>query len=222
MAGWTGGKDPVNGVLDAPAGGVTFAAWNTGSSARSRPGRTGASCRSARPSSALLGVLLLRRNELVPTEALVDALWGERPPATAVKAVQVYVSQLRKTLGEAAVETRPLGYVLRVEPGGLDLESFEELLGSGRRLLAGGDAAQAAELLRRALGLWRGPPLADFRYEAFARDETSRLEELRLVALEQRLEADLALGRAAEAVPELETLVREHPLREGLRRLLML
>ncbi len=170
---------------------------------------------------ALLALLLLRRNELVPTATLVDLLWGERPPATAVKAVQVYVSQLRKALGDTTVETRPLGYLLRVEAGVVDAETFEELLGRGRRVLAEGDAAEASAVLRRALGLWRGPALADFRYESFARDETGRLEELRFVALEQRLEADLALGRHAEVVPELEALVREHPLRESLRGLLM-
>jgi DNA-binding SARP family transcriptional activator len=171
---------------------------------------------------ALLTQLLLRRGELVPTETLVDELWGERPPATAVKIVQTYVSQLRKVLGEGALETRPAGYLLRLEPGALDAELFEGLLASGRGLLANGDTGEARESLREALGLWRGPPLAEFRYEAFARDEISRLEELRLVALEQLLEADLALGRHAEAVPELETLVREHPRRENLRRLLML
>jgi DNA-binding SARP family transcriptional activator/class 3 adenylate cyclase len=171
---------------------------------------------------AVLALLLLRRNELVPTATLVDLLWAERPPATAVKAVQVYVSQLRKALGDETVETRPLGYALRAAPGALDAVTFEELLARGRALLDGGDAAEASAVLRRALGLWRGPALADFRYEAFARDETGRLEELRFVALEQRLEADLALGRHAEAVPELEALVREHPLRESLRGLLML
>jgi DNA-binding SARP family transcriptional activator len=171
---------------------------------------------------AVLALLLLRRNELVPTATVVDLLWGERPPATAVKAVQVYVSQLRKALGDDAVETRPLGYALRVEPGTLDAATFEELLARGRGLLDEGDAAEASAVLRRALGLWRGPALSDFRYDAFARDETGRLEELRFVALEHRLEADLALGRHAEAVPELEALVREHPLRESLRGLLML
>ena len=120
------------------------------------------------------------------------------------------------------METRPAGYVLRVEPGALDAARFEDLLGRARVLLADSDAREAGEVLREALGLWRGSPLAEFRYEAFARDEIARLEELRLVALEHRLEADLALGRNAEAVPELEALVREHPRRENLRGLLML
>jgi len=171
---------------------------------------------------AVLAILLLRANELVPTEAIVDRLWEERPPATAVKAVQVYVSQLRKALGEGAIETRPSGYLLRLDPGSLDALRFEELLAEGRGLLAGGAPGEAAAVLRRALALWRGPPLADFRYEPFARDAAARLDELRLVALEHRLAADLELGGHAEAVPELEQLVREHPLREGLHRLLVL
>ena len=171
---------------------------------------------------ALLAVLLLRANEVVPTGRLVDDLWGERPPATAVKAVQVHVSQLRKALGESVVETRPTGYLLRLEPGALDLLRFEALLEQGQRLLAEGAAREASEVLREALGLWRGPALAEFEYEAFARNEIGRLEGLRLVALEQRLEADLALGRHAESVGELEAFVREYPLRESLRELLML
>jgi DNA-binding SARP family transcriptional activator/class 3 adenylate cyclase len=171
---------------------------------------------------ALLAVLLLRANELAPTARLVDELWGERPPPTAVKTVQVYVSQLRKALGEKAIETHSVGYLLRVDPGSLDARRFEELLERGRRLLGEGSAEEAAGVLREALALWRGGALADFQYETFAREAIGRLEELRVVALEQRLAADLALGRHAEAVPELETLVREHPLRESLRRLLML
>src|SRR5439155_23080524 len=111
----------------------------------------------------VLAILLLRRNELVPTAILVDELWGEHPPATAVKAVQVHVSGLRKALGKDVVETRPLGYVLRVAARGLDLETFEELLVLGQRLLAEGAPAEAAEELRRALGLWRGPSLSEFR-----------------------------------------------------------
>jgi YVTN family beta-propeller protein len=139
-----------------------------------------------------------------------------------VKAVRVYVSQLRKMLGEDSVETRPAGYMLRAGKGAVDADVFEERLAEGRRLLADGAAGNADDVLRSALGLWRGPALADFRYETFARDEIGRLEGLRLIALEQRLEVDLALGRHAEAVPELEALVREYPLRESLRGLLML
>ena len=171
---------------------------------------------------ALLTLLLLRRGEVVPTEVLVDELWGSEPPATAVKVVQVYVSQLRKTLGEAAVETRPTGYRLRLEPDALDATRFERLLGQARTLLESTDAIGAGAALREALALWRGPPLAEFRYESFARNEIARLEELRLAAIELRLETELALGRHADAVPELEAFVREQPLREGVRGLLML
>jgi DNA-binding SARP family transcriptional activator len=170
----------------------------------------------------VLGVLLLRRNELVPTATLVDEIWGDRPPASIAKIVQGHVWRLRRALEESAIETRPLGYLLRVEQGALDSDRFEELLDRGRTRLEEGAALEAAVTLREALGLWRGPPLADFAYEPFARNEIGRLADLRLVALEQRLEADLALGRHAEVVPELEAFVREHPLRETLRRLLML
>ena len=170
---------------------------------------------------ALLTLLLLRRSEIVSTEAVIDELWGEQPPATAVKVVHVYVSQLRKALGQGLLETRPAGYVLRLEPDALDADRFERLLARARDLLADGDVREADGVLRDALGLWRGPPLAEFRYHDFARDEISRLEELRIVALELRLEADLAVGRHAGAVPELEALVRDHPLRENLRGLLM-
>jgi peptide/nickel transport system substrate-binding protein len=171
---------------------------------------------------ALLALLLLRRGELAPNETLIDELWGERPPATAAKALQVYVSQLRKVLDPGLLETRPAGYVLRVDPGALDAVRFEQLLVQGQDLLAVGNAEDAGTVLRGALGLWRGPPLSEFRYDEFARDEIARLEGLRLIALEQRLEADLGLGRDAEVVPELEALVREHPLRESLRALLMI
>src|SRR5262245_41105184 len=171
---------------------------------------------------ATLAVLLLRANAFVATATVVDQLWGERPPARAVKTVQVYVSGLRKLLGENVIDTRPAGYRMHVGQGALDLDRFEELLARGRTLLASGAAADAAAALRDALALWRGPALADLQDESFARDETGRLEELRLVALTERIDADLALGRHAELVPELEALVREHPLRERLRELLIL
>ena len=171
---------------------------------------------------ALLAVMLLHAGEGMSKERLIDALWGEHPPTRPVKTLQVYVSQLRKTLGEGVVETHPLGYVVRPAEGALDLERFEGLLEEGRRLLADGRAREADAVLRDALGLWRGEPLADFQYEAFAANAIGRLEELRLVALTLRVESDLALGRHAEVVPELEALVREHPLRERLRELLIL
>jgi class 3 adenylate cyclase len=136
--------------------------------------------------------------------------------------VQVYVSQLRKALRKGVLATRPAGYVLHLEPGALDAARFEGLLEEGRRLLADGEATPTTEVVVEALALWRGPALAEFRYEDFARDEIARLDGLRLVGVETRLEADLALGRHAEAIPEIEALVREYPLRESLRRLLML
>ena len=171
---------------------------------------------------ALLVVLLLNANEVVSTDRLVDGLWGERAPATAVKAVQNHVSQLRKTLGDRRLLTRGRGYMLDVAPGELDLERFEQLADSGARALDQGDAASAAAMLRDALALWRGPALAEFAYESFAQGPAARLEELRLGALERRIEADLELGRHAKLVGELEGLVAAHPLRERLRAQLML
>jgi DNA-binding SARP family transcriptional activator len=177
---------------------------------------------------SLLAVLLIHPNQVVSAERLIDELWGERPPATAAKSVHVYVSQLRKELGPVAgngsdvLLTRGNGYVARVGPRDLDTLRFEALLADGRRALAGGDPARASIKLAQAMGVWRGPPLADFAYEPFAQPEIARLEELRLVGLEARIEADLALGRHAEVVGELEGLVAAHPLRERLRGQLML
>jgi DNA-binding SARP family transcriptional activator len=171
---------------------------------------------------ALLALLLLDRGRVVSTDRLTEGLWGERPPETAPKVLQVYVSQLRKAVGAERLETRPPGYALRVEPDELDVARFERLLEEGRDALAGGDAAAASERLGGALALWRGPALAEFRYEPFAREAVERLDELRLAAIEERVEADLRLGRHAQLVPELEGLVAEHPLRERLRAQLML
>jgi class 3 adenylate cyclase/DNA-binding SARP family transcriptional activator len=171
---------------------------------------------------ALLAVLLLHAGETMTKEGLIAALWGERRPRSAVKALQGYVSQLRNTLGTGVLVTRAPGYVLELEPGALDTQRFEQLLADGRRLFEQGEAKEAGDVLRAALLLWRGEPLVDFRYETFAANAIGRLQKLRLIALELRLEADLAAGRHAEAVPELESLVREYPLREGVRRLLML
>jgi YVTN family beta-propeller protein len=175
---------------------------------------------------SLLALLLLHANEVVSSERLIDELWGGTPPPTAAKTVQVYVSQLRKSLRngdpEGPLLTRGPGYVLRIGPDELDLHRFERALADGRRALDGHAPDRAAETLRAGLSLWRGPPLADFAYEPFAQAEIARLEELRLAALEQRIEADLELGRQAEVVGELEALVSEHPLREGLRGQLML
>lgn len=167
---------------------------------------------------SLLAVLLLHANEVVSTDTLIDSLWGGRAPATAEKVVQVQVWRLRKALGSEALLTRPPGYVLQVDPDALDLARFERLLGEAR----GAEPATGARKLREALSLWRGTPLADLAYEGFAAAEVVRLEELHVAALEERIDADLALGRHSELVPELEALVAVHPFREQLRRQLML
>jgi peptide/nickel transport system substrate-binding protein len=171
---------------------------------------------------ALLAMLVLNANKAVSRDRLIEALWDERQPAKADHALDTYVSRLRATLGESRVERRPPGYMLRVEADELDLDRFERLREQGREELAHGDAARAAATLRSALALWRGAALADVLYEPFASAEAERLEEQRLGALEERVEADLALGRAGQLIPELEALVREHPLRERLVRQLML
>jgi DNA-binding SARP family transcriptional activator/tetratricopeptide (TPR) repeat protein len=152
---------------------------------------------------ALLAILLLHANEVVSTDRLIDALWEEAAPETGRKALQVYVSQLRKALGKERIITRSPGYRLEVEAGELDLARFQRLLEEGKP--------------SEALSLWRGRPLADFAYERFAHSEIARLEDLRLACIEDRIEIDLAGGRDAALVGELETLVREHPLRERLR-----
>jgi DNA-binding SARP family transcriptional activator len=170
---------------------------------------------------ALLALLLLRSNEVVPADRLIDELWGEDSPEDAAAALRVNVSRLRKALPEDVLATRSPGYVVRVEPDQLDLHRFERLVDEGRRLLASGLAADASERLRDALSLWRGPALADFAYESFAQAAIARLEELKLAALELRIDADLVLGRHHELVGELEALVAEQPLRERLRRDLM-
>jgi YVTN family beta-propeller protein len=170
----------------------------------------------------LLALLLLRANEVVPRDRLIDELWGERAPETAVTALQGYVSALRKTLGPNRIVTRAPGYLLQVEPGALDLTRFERLVRQGRAALSDGNADAASAALTEALSLWRGAPLADLDSTARAHAERLRLEELRLGALEDKLEAELALGRHADLVPELEALVAQHPLREKLRAQLML
>ena len=170
---------------------------------------------------ALLAGLLLHPNEVVPADRLIDELWGEDSPEDAAAALRVNVSRLRKALPQDVLTTRSPGYVIRVEPDELDLHRFERLVDEGRSLLARGLAADASVRLRDALALWRGPALAEFAYESFAQSAIARLEEIRLAAVELRIDADLALGRHAELVGELEALVAEHPLRERLRRCLM-
>jgi YVTN family beta-propeller protein len=171
---------------------------------------------------ALLAIVLLRRGEAVPSDRLIDQLWGERPPATAAKTLQGYVSHLRKALGNEVLLTRGGGYLLVASPGQVDAECFEAMVTDARHALADGDAAGARELLDSALGLWRGEPLADLAYEPFAQGEVARLKEARLAALEDRIDSDLALGDHRTLVGELEGLVRLHPYRERLRGQLML
>jgi DNA-binding SARP family transcriptional activator len=175
---------------------------------------------------ALLGLLLVHANETVARDRLIDELWAESTPATVESALHVYLSRLRRLLESAgaggALVREAHGYRLRTEPEQLDANRFERLVGEGSEALAAGKPDVAAERLRRALALWRGPALADLQSERFASAAAARLEERRVSALEQRLEADLALGRDRELTGELETLVSEHPYRERLRAHLML
>ena len=178
---------------------------------------------------ALLAILLIHANELVSSDRLIEELWP-KPPRTSANALQVYVGKLRKALepertrgaADTLLMTRAPGYILRTEPDELDAYRFERLLIEGRAASEARDHANAARGLRQALELWRGPALADFTYDPFAQTEIARLEELRLDAVGERVEADLALGKAADLVGELETLIRDHPLHERLRGQLML
>jgi class 3 adenylate cyclase/tetratricopeptide (TPR) repeat protein len=167
----------------------------------------------------VLGSLLLRAGETVPLERLVDELW-EKPPDTAAKTVQVYVSRLRRLLSPGAIESRSGGYALRLEDDRLDLTQFEQLADAGRTALGGAEWERAASLLGDALALWRGPALGGLSAEPLRR-EAERLEEARLQVLEDRVEADLGRGREREVVAELRALVAEHPFRERLRAQLM-
>jgi DNA-binding SARP family transcriptional activator/DNA-binding beta-propeller fold protein YncE len=171
---------------------------------------------------ALLALLVLNRNSVVSSDRLVDELWGEQPPPTAAKMLQNLVVQLRKALGEhGAIATHAPGYALRLGDDQVDAGRFERLAAEGRRLLEE-DPRTAADRLGAALALWRGEALAEFAYEPFGRAESDRLDELRLAALEDRIEADLRLEVRTDLVPELEALVAAHPLRERLRGQLML
>jgi DNA-binding SARP family transcriptional activator/tetratricopeptide (TPR) repeat protein len=171
---------------------------------------------------AVLADLLLHANEVVPSEQLLVDLWGEDSPPSAANALQAATSRLRRLLPPDLLITRAPGYALRIFPEELDVKQFEQLLSEGRDAFAGGAAAAAAQALSQALSLWRGPALADFRYEPFAQAEIARLEELRLTCLEERIEADLALGSAGVLTAELRRLVSEHPVRERFRGQLML
>src|SRR2546425_4794341 len=152
---------------------------------------------------ALLAFLLLNANELVSSDRLIDEVWGPEPAKTAAASLQNYISRLRKAIGAERVVSQPPGYVLRVDPERFDLARFERLTAEAR----GAEARERAEKLRAALALWRGPALEDLAFEPFARDEVGRLEEARLAALEQRIDADLELGSAGELVGGLERLV---------------
>jgi YVTN family beta-propeller protein len=175
---------------------------------------------------AVLALLLLRANEFVSRERLIDDVWGDTPPAAARDTVKVYVGRLRRLLspgaGSGPLATHDGGYLLAIDPEQVDLQRFNRLAERGSDSLVAGDAEGAAALLREALALWRGPPLADLGDVAFARAERARLEELRLAALEARIDADLMLGRVSAIVPELQQLTHEHPYRERLHRQLML
>lgn len=173
---------------------------------------------SGRNPRSLLAILLLRANEPVSAERLVTEMWGESPPRTAHASLQNAVSQLRRVLGPDALLTRSPGYVLAISPEQLDLGRFERLVREAGEALP----ADRARLLREALGLWRGPALADFELDAFAQDEGRRLEELRLAATEEWLGAELELGRDAAVIPQLEAHLRANPLRERPRGQLML
>ena len=174
---------------------------------------------SGRNQRALLTLLLLRANEAVSTERLVDQLWGEHPPRTATTSLQNTVSQLRKLLGPGLLHTRPTGYLLEVGSDQLDLARFDELVKKAR---GAAELPERAQLLRDALDLWRGSPLADMELETFAQAEIHHLEDLRLAALEDRIAADIEVAADAQLVAEIESLVRVHPLRERLRSHLML
>ncbi|UGS37043.1 BTAD domain-containing putative transcriptional regulator [Capillimicrobium parvum] len=175
---------------------------------------------------ALLALLLIHVNETLSTDRLIDELWGDRPPAAPAKTLQMQVSRLRRALAcggpAATLVTRERGYALRADPDRIDAHRFERLAAQGRAQLAGGDAAGAARTLEQALALWRGRPLADLADEPFARPEIARLDDERVAALEQLMEARLQLGADAELVAPLEALIAEHPYRERLRAQLML
>jgi DNA-binding SARP family transcriptional activator len=177
---------------------------------------------------ALLALLLINANRTLSSERLIDELWGERPPPSAAKTLQAHISRLRKALQHAAegedgvIVTREHGYELSVSRDRVDALRFERLVGEARGELAAGRCSPAAALLDEGLSLWRGAPLGEFAYERFAEPEIARLEELRVCALEELIEAKLALGRHAELVGELERLIAENPYRERLRAQLML
>jgi DNA-binding SARP family transcriptional activator len=173
-----------------------------------------------RAQRALLARLLLDANRTVSVDRLVEDMWGESAPASAPKMVQIYVSMLRKVLPEGVLVTRSPGYAIEIAPEAVDAIRFERLLDRGQAALAAGSAAAASDLLSEALALWGGSALDEFD-EPFAGPEARRLEELQLAALENRIDADLAVGGGPGLIGELETLVARHPLRERPRSQLM-
>lgn len=171
----------------------------------------------------LVAALAVQNGDPCPVDVLIDALWGEGPPSSAAKLIQVYVSQLRRVLPPGVrIATRGAGYALELAADGLDARVFERLAADGRAALRAGNPALAASTLGRALDLWRGPAYADVRYEAFAAEEVERLERLRELALEARLDADLRLGRHADVLAELRGLLAAEPIREPLAELAMI
>jgi len=173
---------------------------------------------------SLLACLLVRPGQLVPTENLILELWGDTPPSTANNLVSIYVHQLKKVIGDTErriLVYRAPGYVLHVASGDLDIQQFESLAAEGRAALAAGDPERAAAQLGEALGLWRGPLLADVPPTALLETHARRVAELWFTTTELRVEADLGCGRAIQVIPELHGLVTEHPLRERLWALLM-
>ena len=167
---------------------------------------------------AVLALLLLNVDEVVPTDRMIEAVWGEQPPRTALTSLQNSVSQLRKLLGPERIVTKPPGYALRLQDDRVDVDRVRKLADDSRTA----DPDRRASLLLEAESLWRGPPLADFTYDAFAQTTIAQLEELRLSVTEERIDAEIELGRHAELLGELEARVAEHPLRERLRGQLML
>ena len=172
---------------------------------------------------AVIAVLALSANQVVPLERLADAVWNGEPPASAARTLQSYIARLRRQLAPAGltIETRKPGYLLVVDPGAIDANRFASLSDQAGAALDGGDPVAARRLAGEALALWRGPALADVAYADFAQPEIARLDEARMVTTELHVEAGLLTGKAAETAAELERLVAEHPLRERFRGQLM-
>ncbi len=170
----------------------------------------------------LVALLALSPGKPVSVERIIDLLWPDEPPPTAREMVRIYVGRARKRLGESAITTQPAGYALATDSGSVDALRFQRICNAASRMLEEGDSGGAVKAVDEALALWQGPPLADLESLPFVRDEQARLEEQQLHAIEDRIEAELTLGRAGRLVAQLESLVREHPYRERLRGQLML